>query len=232
MYVYNSSLVSSTGSIILKKDNNKTYDAIIYSGHVKNAVLTTTHYPNLKIADGSYMTKTENGSQDTLTTAFAKEYWVYELETDGQTTSALSTESTASIRLGEVNGMRFYANFKGNLDEVEELGIIIAPKDLVGDYFTMEDTHIKVVYEHKTYALWENNQFVGSIVGIQDRNIARDFIARAYVVIDGVTYYANQTTVRNIAAIADEYIADANGGFDKLDTDTQALVETWAKAND
>ena len=152
-------------------------------------------------------------------------------EKDGLTTDIVSTVDGAAIRLNEVNGMRFTANFKGNLDEVDEIGIIIAPKDIVGEYITMEDNVAKIPYDTQ-YALWEGNQFVGSIVELKDANLARDFIARAYVVIDDVTYYANQTAVRNIAAIADEYMADANGGFDKLDTDTQALVEKWAKAND
>ena len=128
--------------------------------------------------------------------------------------------------------MRFYANFKGNLDEVDRMGIIIAPANIVGDYFTMEDDHIDVVYDHVNYDLWEDNQFVGSIVNIADKNITRDFIARAYVVIDGVTYYAETTTVRNIAEIADEFITDPKGNYDSLEADVKELVQTWAKAND
>ncbi|MGN0173504.1 MAG: SGNH/GDSL hydrolase family protein, partial [Acutalibacteraceae bacterium] len=77
LYIYNSELSVSSGSIILKKDTAKTYDAIIYSGHIKNGSLNTAHYPNLKIADGSYMTATEGGSKDTATTSFTTEYWVY-----------------------------------------------------------------------------------------------------------------------------------------------------------
>ncbi len=156
------------------------------------------------------------------------------VEQDGLTTTLISTQDCASIRLNEVNGMRFYATVDAGLDltTVEEMGIIIAPNDIVGDYFTMDDDHIKVVYDHKTHELWSGNQFVGSIVNVADRNLARDFIARAYVVIDGVTYYAEDTTVRNIADIADAYIADANGGYTELDDDTKALVEKWAAAND
>ncbi len=162
------------------------------------------------------------------------------VEQDGPTTDIVSTVDGAAIRLNEVNGMRFYANFKGNLDEVKEIGIIIAPKDIVGDYFTMEDDHQKVVYDHKTYGLWEDDQFVGSIVGIRETNangegtgnLARDFIARAYVVIGETTYYAKETTVRNLAAIADEYIADEKGGYAELNADIKEMVDLWAKAND
>ena len=153
-------------------------------------------------------------------------------EVDGPTTDLVETVDGAAIRLNEAKGMRFYANFKGNLDEVDRMGIIIAPKDLVGDYFTMEDDHIDVVYKHKTYDLWKDNQFVGSIVNIADKNITRDFIARAYVVIDGVTYYAETTTVRNIADIADEFITDPEGNYNSLEADVKELVQTWAKAND
>ena len=128
--------------------------------------------------------------------------------------------------------MRFYATVNGDISNATEIGIIIAPKDIVGDYFTMEDDHIKVVYEHKTYALWDDDQFVGSIVNIAEKNLARDFIARAYVVIDGVTYYAETTTVRNIADIADAYIAQAGSGYDALEANVKELVQTWAKAND
>ena len=153
-------------------------------------------------------------------------------EVDGPTTDLVSTNEGASIRLNEVNGMRFYATVNGDISNATEIGIIIAPKDIVGDYFTMEDDHIKVVYEHKTYALWDDDQFVGSIVNIAEKNLARDFIARAYVVIDGVTYYAETTTVRNIARIADEFITDPKGNYDSLEADVKAMVDTWAKAND
>ena len=71
------------------------------------------------------------------------------------------------------------------------------------------------------------------MVGIKEKNWARDFAARAYVVLqDGTVLYSKVTTTRNIAGIADAYITDANGGFDALDADVQAMVEAWAKAND
>ena len=149
-----------------------------------------------------------------------------------ETTDLISTVDKASIRLGEVAGIRFHATVNADVNEVEEMGIIVAPKDIVGENITMYDNVAKIKYDHKTYELWNGNEIVGSIVGIKDANIARDFIARAYVVIDGVTYYAEDTTVRNIADIADAYIADANGGYAELDDDTKALVDIWASKND
>ena len=156
-------------------------------------------------------------------------------EVDGLTTDIVSTIEGASIRLNEKNGMRFYATVDAGLDltTVDEMGIIIAPKDIVeGKFFTMEDDHIKVPYKFKENALWDGNKIVGSIVNLKPENLARDYVARAYVVIDGVTYYAEESTVRNIADVADAYIADEKGGYAELDADIKEMVDLWAKAND
>lgn len=159
------------------------------------------------------------------------EFEVYGAEFKNETTDLISTVDGASIRLNEVNGMRFYATVNANLDleTVAEMGIIIAPKDVVEGTFTMEDDHIKVTYDHKTHELWKNNQIVGSIVNVKDKNLNRDFIARAYIVIDGLTYYAKTTTVRSLARVASVYKADENGGFAELDEEKKALVDKWAK---
>ena len=174
-----------------------------------------------------------------------------EVETDGQITSALSTMSGASIRLGDVNGMRFYTSVDETAlaalvgDKEYEIGTIIAPKDKIGEHLTVEDSVAKVVYDHTKYNLWNNSGtgfvgFVGSIVNLhssnkhnaQTGNLARDFVARGYVLVDGVYYYSETTATRNIASIADEYIADNNSDYELLDADIKALVEKWAKAND
>ena len=80
--------------------------------------------------------------------------------------------------------------------------------------------------------LWANDEIVGSLVNIKEKNWGRDFVARAYILVDGVYYYSDVQCVRNIAGIADAYISDANSGYEELDVDTKALVEAWAKAND
>jgi hypothetical protein len=49
---------------------------------------------------------------------------VGDIETDGKITSALSTESTASIRLGEVNGIRFYTTI-----DVDAFNTLVEGKD-------------------------------------------------------------------------------------------------------
>ncbi|MBQ4155582.1 MAG: hypothetical protein IJD90_02115, partial [Clostridia bacterium] len=167
-------------------------------------------------------------------------------EQDGQITSALTTQSTAAIRLGEVNGMRFYTAIDETAllelvgDKEYEIGTIIAPKDKVGEYLTVEDNVAKVVYDYATYGLYEGKYVVGSIANLKSSNsyntetgnLGRDFIARAYVLVDGVYYYSESTCVRNIAQIADAYIADEKGGYDALDTNIKEMVDLWAKAND
>ena len=55
-------------------------------------------------------------------------------EVDGETTDLISTDDGASIRLNEVNGMRFYATANGDISNVDEIGIIVAPKDIVKEY--------------------------------------------------------------------------------------------------
>ena len=239
LYIYNSDLAVSANSIILKKDTAKTYDAIIYSGHIKNALLNTAHYPNLTIAEGSYMTTTENGSKDTAVTAFAQEYWVYEesTETDGQITDAVKTDTKVSIRLSsDVSGMRFYTAYDSSkiTGTVEEKGTLIGPKDKIGTYLTIDDlTGNAVAVKYVPDKLWENNEFVGSLVTILDKNLAREFVARGYVKVDGVYYYSETTACTSVADVADAFIADENSDYNTVsDYQYKEIVDKWAKAND
>ena len=80
--------------------------------------------------------------------------------------------------------------------------------------------------------LWDNNEFVGSIVGIQEKNYNRAFTARAYVKLDDGTYlYSATTTTKTVADIADAYIANSSEAFNALDATTKELVQKWADAN-
>lgn len=148
------------------------------------------------------------------------------------TTDAISTMQGATIRLNKVNGIRFHTtvdiekltSLVGENDY--ELGTLIAPKDTAGDYLTVEDDHVKVAY-NMTNDLWAGNQIVGSLVNIKDKNIARDFVARAYVLVDGVYYYSETQSVRSLAYVADAFMNDTER-FETVDADTKALVEAWA----
>ena len=82
--------------------------------------------------------------------------------------------------------------------------------------------------------LFEEDGFkgvVGSMVEIKDKNIARDFVARAYVLVDGVYYYSATQSVRSLAYVANAFMNDKEK-FEAVDADTQEKVEFWAKAND
>ena len=162
-------------------------------------------------------------------------------ETDGLTTDAIATQDSASIRINEVSGMRFYTTVDttalADLGEVTERGTLIGPADKVGTYLTIEDTEIPegetvgnavAVKYDLDKDLWENDEMVGSLVGIQEKNYTRNFVARAYVVVDGVYYYSKTTATKNVADIADAYLATNP----KLDEVTSALVNSWAAAND
>ena len=100
------------------------------------------------------------------------------------------------------------------------------------NYFLIEDNVAVVKYDYATYGLYNDEFIVGSLVNIKDANLARDFVARAYVLVDGVYYYSDATCVRNIAQIADSYINTSGSGYEELDADIKELVDVWAKAND
>ncbi len=174
---------------------------------------------------------------DDVTVTFEYDFNYVAPEEDGETTEVLATEESASIRLGEVNGIRFYTTIDTDAlaalvgDKEYEVGTLIAPVDVAGEYLTVEDNCAVVPY-NMTNGLWEGNQIVGSIVNIKEANYNREFVARAYVLVDGVYYYSDSVSVRTIAGIADAYIADSTSNYETLDADIKALVDAWAKAND
>ena len=158
--------------------------------------------------------------------------------------SALEMEKGASIRLGAVNGMRFYtpinaakiAELKG-MGATVELGTLIAPKDLVGEGLTFdlpEANFADVKFEATTY--FEDKYVVGSIVGIKPTNTTREFVGRGYikVTLGGVsaTIYADYAgsdianNARSIAAIAKAY--QRSEEYATKDADLKAIVDAWA----
>lgn len=186
----------------------------------------------------------KNSNSDVLIDNFSAVYKIPQenFETDGQITDALSTKAEASIRLNSKCGIRFYTSFDATKIDgtVVEKGTLIGIKDKIGAYLTIEDTvtesgvspkAVAVPYTSKT--LWENNEFVGSIVSIKPENYAKEFFARAYVKLDDNTYfYSATTTTKTVAEIADSFISEDRDIYDELDDTTRELVDTWAKAND
>ena len=168
-------------------------------------------------------------------------------EVAGTTTDALTLKSEASIRLNDQAGIRFYTAYDKSkiTGTVVEKGTIIGPKDKIGDYLTIEDTYIPdgaevgnaVAVKYEPDTLLENNEFVGSIVGIKNTNYNRAFTARAYVKLsDGTYLYSATTTTKTVADIADAFIEDAtkegaNANDVALYNAHKELVNAWAAAN-
>ena len=146
------------------------------------------------------------------------------------TSNGVKTLEGASIRLGDVNGIRFYTTLDAAVFEgtITEKGTLIGPANLVGA-LEMDDVDAgyAVAVKYGSDSFWKDNEFVGSIANIKDTNIARDFVARAYVLVDGVYYYSETQSVRSLAYVADAFMTDTEA-FEAVDADTKALVEAWA----
>ncbi len=163
----------------------------------------------------------------------------------------MTTLTGASIRLNEKNGLRFYTEVdKQKVEKLRqngctvELGTLITAYDLIVDrdlnFDMAKGNMVYVPYDSETY--YTDGSFsgiVGSLVSIKDYNLCRNFVARGYAKItdeDGneVIVYADydKTQPRNIAGVADAFIADETSGYADLDADKKALVNKWAKAND
>lgn len=161
-------------------------------------------------------------------------------------TSPVTMQKGASIRLNDVNGIRFYttvdtaklAELKNVEGNVVELGTLIAPADLVTGELTHSigaDNYVDVKYQNNEW--FAENTFVGSIVNIKTANYGRAFIGRGYIKVtngDDVTYYyaKQDDNARSVKAIAQAYIDDANSGYSSLDSKTKELVDNWAAAAD
>ncbi|MEE1003704.1 MAG: hypothetical protein U0L17_08215 [Acutalibacteraceae bacterium] len=160
---------------------------------------------------------------------------------------ALKMEEGASIRLGAVNGMRFYTPINAakiaeltGMGATVELGTLIAPKDLVGEGLTFDlpkANYADVPFTSKTYFTETGFKgVVGSIVGIKPTNTTREFVGRGYikVTLGGVsaTIYADYAgsdianNARSIAAIAKAY--QGSEEYATKDADLKAIVDAWA----
>ena len=260
LYIYDCDLTTSANSVILKKDTAKAYDAVIFSGHIKNALLNANHYPNLKISDNSYMTLTQGGEKDSAVTAFAAEYWVYENDDDSLNVDC-SMLAGASIRLGKANGIRFYmtvdqqkiADLRAAGAKVE-YGVLITAADILGDEeltldFTGEVENVEYKSDEYFTADFGFSGIVGSVEDIKESdtvwstasgNITRAFVGRGYVKVtkDGKTVvsyaeYANgdiANNTRSLQYIANAYKSDVSSNYNEIGADIRALVDKWASA--
>ena len=174
---------------------------------------------------------------------------------DANTKIALDTDKTfttvaigklqmlkgASIRLGDVSGMRFFT--VADPDMLDKLpagtvvskGTLITPVDLLGgEELTLDSTcqKLNVLYQSNSY--YQNgNTFVGSIVNIKDSNITREFIGRGYITITygdftKTIYAESNDNARSIAYIASVYKSDSQSGYSSLSPSLKELVDKWA----
>ncbi len=157
-------------------------------------------------------------------------------ETDGETTDAIATQDGASIRLTNVNGMRFYTSVDDAKlaelvgDNTYTIGTIIAPASTVGTYFTHEDDNVDIVYGDESKDLWDGNQFVGSIVKIKAKNIGVEFVARGYVKVGDTYYYSTTTTARSLQAVA-VAVQEDTAGYASYTDAQKVFIDTWALGN-
>ena len=159
----------------------------------------------------------------------------------------------ASIRLGKVNGLRFYTvadtESLAKLPEgaVVTKGTLITPKDLLGNEDLTHYASCKkadVFYNSEIY-YQDDNTFVGSIVNIKETtkenptsgNIAREFLGRGYITVKlgdyEKTVYADYSdnninnNSRSLAYISYEYKSN-NYNDDEISYDYKNLVDRWA----
>lgn len=152
--------------------------------------------------------------------------------------SPVSTDDRASIRLNDPTGIRFFttidtdavAALNTNNEEVE-YGTLIGPEDRIGDELTIDDvTASNAVNVKYTSSSWySENTFVGSIVSVRAKNIARSFVGRGYVKIGDTYYYSEGSATRSLAQVAYNYKNDANSGYSLLDDSVRTQVDAWAE---
>ena len=140
----------------------------------------------------------------------------------------------ASIRLNAQKGMRFYTEITDTtaqqIDQLIEegatikIGTLILPEDMLDGELTLETEKASdVVYvegsEAFGYFVEDGQNFiVGSIVGISEKNVTRNFVGRGYIQVtqNGETsvYYADHyessiaNNSRSIAEVAYRYAHD------------------------
>lgn len=149
----------------------------------------------------------------------------------------------AGVRFNQVNGLRFRANvdkaalqnFVANGYTVT-MGTLIAPADYYASYTDMTlDTDKKILNVVTTsFYNEEAGTIAGSIGKIKDENIGRNFIARAYVMVekDGETlvFYADDNdNTRSLKQVSISALEDDTADYTQEQRD---FLDTWSKAND
>lgn len=168
----------------------------------------------------------------------------------------ISMACGASIRLNAQKGMRFYTKITDTaVEQIDQLikdgatlkiGTLIIPEDLLNGELTLNTEKASdVVYVEGSEAFGYfiedgQNYIVGSIVGISEKNVTRNYVGRGYIQVtqNGSTtvYYADHyensiaNNSRSIAEIAYRYAHDEDKSAAALAlyNDNQSLVDSWA----
>lgn len=168
----------------------------------------------------------------------------------------------ASIRLGQVNGIRFTTQVDvAKIEELRsagytvELGTLIGPEDAIGEELDYDDCNsgkaVKVQFTASDYYNGTSNVIAGSMTSIREQttsnptsgNIARNFVGRGYAIVtdskgNKVYSYAEYfdydvaNNTRSVAYIAAMYKNDANSSYPQLASSYAEVVDRWASFYD
>lgn len=162
----------------------------------------------------------------------------YYTDSESLSVSPITTDEKASIRLGAVNGIRFYSTidseaieYLNTTNEDVEYGTLIGPLPLVEEVLDYNDVKKNNAVDLK----FESDVFysdysgftgvVGSIVDIIPQNTDLDFVGRGYVKIGDTYYYSETYSIRSLKTIATAY---RNDGYPGADSAQREMVDEWA----
>ena len=259
---YGTVVISYSVTLNGKKETYKTQGAVSYKGNWVTVLWGNLDSSGLKwYHNGTSAWKDEVLPRETMTSLSSlsvsigsvvtankdpQNFYIDDIQMIKEPSPA-TMKSGASIRLNDVNGIRFYTTVDtAKLEELKnvegntvELGTLIAPADKVTGELTHSigaDNYVDVPYKSTEWHNGETGLIAGSLVGIKPGNIGRKFIGRGYIkVTNGETetyYYATQNdNARSLKSVALALQGDTEN-YNKLSDNVKTLVDNWAAAAD
>lgn len=254
------------------KDATSNSNIKFHSGSVKyiDTLCLEPELTNITKGEHTVFTKTANGTDSIDVAQLSSPYTFYATCSHNYENSIckycfaslpdekavpIDVENGAALRLGTVNGIRFYVDTDieyikqlESMGATVEIGTLIAPLDKVCELggFTLESVGsncINVPYKTKYLGSVNPNGFVASICNIKETNtsysseygnIARPMVARGYakVTLNSQTYISysdySSTLSRSLGQISKRFQDDSEE-YDKLAGDD---INTWMKVRD
>lgn len=184
----------------------------------------------------------------------------YEVEKSEQTTSPTITMlDGAAMRIdGKTDGIRFDAKvntaelkaFINSVAKITGYGMLVAPEgdeQYLSVDFAKETTETDkdlgnkksvvakydIDNDEKPGTSGENTIIIGSLVQIDEKNVTKNYVARAYIeyTTDGVTkeyIYSNISAARSLAEVAYNLQNAGDGYYSSLCQNHKAVVDKWA----